>query len=97
VGTCRDFKGDRGGSFTRRGDIGEAISAGMRAFRSSGRLKEGGGLADGAHRVVAQTCGWGWQTGPMDKGRAGRARACGCPDRVGPSDRESWEGKRARG
>jgi hypothetical protein len=38
------------------GDVGVAISACVRAIRPGKRLKEGEGLASGAHGIAAQTC-----------------------------------------
>jgi hypothetical protein len=54
VGACRGSMGGWGDGFARRGDVGTAVSAGVRTVRSGGWLKEGEELAGGARRAMAQ-------------------------------------------
>jgi hypothetical protein len=80
IGRVQGLLGGRGDNFTWRGDVGVAISACVHVVRFGRLLKEGEGLAGGAHRAVAQVCGratgrgadgWGrWAENARVRGRA---------------------------
>jgi hypothetical protein len=99
-GRRQGLQGGQGGGFTRRGDVGMAISACVRVVRSGGQLKEGG-LAGRARRLVAQARGRatgrgadGWGRQAENAHAHGRARESA--DRASPP--VYWRGREgARG
>jgi hypothetical protein len=99
-GCARTCRGGRGAGLELGGDVGATISTCMRAVHAGKKLKEGEGLASGAHGTAVQACEhttgqsadkMAPQNSERERGRGARVGA----DKMAPQNSERERGRGA--